>query len=71
MKREEQNKIMRESYLQTQKEAKEIRERAGINANPILQNSEQYVTKKIIFQQPKNQNRPRIETKNYNVRNLG
>ena len=45
MKREEQNKIMRESYLQTQKEAKEIRERAGINANPILQNSEQYVTK--------------------------
>ena len=62
---------MRESYLQTQKEAKEIRERAGINANPILQNSEQYVTKKIIFQQPKNQNRPRIETKNYNVRNLG
>jgi hypothetical protein len=48
-KREEQNKIMRESYLQTQKEAKEIRERAGINANPILQNSEQYVTKKIIF----------------------
>ena len=43
IKREEQNKIMRESYLQTQKEAREIKERAGIKSNPILQTSEQYV----------------------------
>ena len=43
IKREEQNRIIRDSYIQTQKEAKEIRERAGVYANPILQTSQQYV----------------------------
>ena len=42
-KREEQNKIMRDSYLRTKQEAKEIKDRSGINANPILQTSQQYV----------------------------
>ena len=42
-KREEQNRKFREIYLQTKKEAKEIRDRSGINANPILQTSQQYV----------------------------
>ena len=41
--KEEQNKIIRNSYIQTQKEAKEIRDRAGINSNPILQKSKHYV----------------------------
>ena len=43
MKREEQNKIMRDSYLRTKQEAKEIKDRSGISANPILQTSQQYV----------------------------
>lgn len=42
-KREEQNKIMRDSYLRTKQEAKEIKDRSGISANPILQTSQQYV----------------------------
>jgi len=42
-KREEQNRKFREIYLQTKKEAKEIRDRSGISANPILQTSQQYV----------------------------
>ena len=47
--RAEQNKIIRDSYMQTQKEAKEIRDRAGINSNPILQKSKQYVYIKIKY----------------------
>ena len=42
-KRKEQNKKMREIYLQTKKEAKEIRDRSGISANPILQTYKKYL----------------------------
>ena len=41
--RTKQKKIIHNSYIQTQKEAKEIRDRAGINSNPILQKSKHYV----------------------------